>query len=134
MRCAGILPGAVIQGDDRNLVSTAVLTLREDNSRLFDDMGSRWTTRGVTDLDYTPLRAAADNAKRQSFHARCAASAATRPPVVQDVAPRWQAGLFLFSRTITGCGQHYAPFLLSRFWAPGSSLAAIAPRRAGLGV
>ena len=106
--------------NDRNLVSTTVLTRREGQRFAFSTTTGfvRWTTRGVTDLDYTPLPLVTrDNAEEDSQFTQEVrlASAANAPARLSDnVALRWQAGLFLFTQNYDQDAVNtYAPFLLS---------------------
>jgi iron complex outermembrane receptor protein len=108
--------------NDRDIVSTTVLARREGQRFAFSSTTGfvRWTTRGVTDLDYTPLPLITrDNAEEdaqftQEFRL---ASAANAPARLSDAAVlKWQAGLFLFTQNYDQDAVNtYAPFLLSPF-------------------
>ena len=108
--------------NDRNIVSTTVLARREGPRFAFSTTTGfvRWTTRGVTDLDYTPSPLVTrDNAEedRQFTQEIRLASAANAPARLSDAAVlKWQAGLFLFTQNYDQDAVNtYAPFLLSPF-------------------
>jgi iron complex outermembrane receptor protein len=106
--------------NDRNIVSTTVLTRREGPRFAFSSTTGfvRWTTRGVTDLDYTPLPLVTrDNAEEDSQFTQeiRVASAANAPATLFGAtALKWQAGLFLFTQNYEqDAVNSFAPFLLS---------------------
>ena len=107
--------------NDRNIVSTTVLARREGPRFAFSTTTGfvRWTTRGVTDLDYTPLPLVTrDNAEEDTQFTQeiRLASAANAPARLSDAAVlRWQAGLFFFTQNYDQDAVNtYAPFLLRR--------------------
>ena len=107
--------------NDRDILSTTVLTRREGQRYAFSTTTGfvRWTTRGVTDLDYTPLSLVTrDNAEEDTQFTQeiRLASAANAPARLSGVAAlRWQTGLFVFTQNYEQDAINtFAPFLLSR--------------------
>jgi iron complex outermembrane recepter protein len=90
--------------NDRNIVSTTALARREGQRFAFSTTTGfvRWTTRAVTDLDYTPAPLITrDNAEEDTQFTQEVriASAANAPARLSGAAVlRWQAGLFLFTQ------------------------------------
>ncbi len=108
--------------NDRNIVSTTVLARREGQRFAFSTTTGfvRWTTRGVTDLDYTPLPLVTrDNAEEDTQFTQeiRLASAANAPARLSDaVVLKWQVGFFLFTQNYDQDAVNtFAPFLLSPF-------------------
>jgi iron complex outermembrane receptor protein len=106
--------------NDRDIVSTTVIARREGPRFAFSTTTGfvRWTTRGVTDLDYTPLPLLTrDNAEEDSQFTQevRVASAANAPAALFGAtALKWQAGLFLFTQDYEqDAVNSFAPFLLS---------------------
>jgi iron complex outermembrane receptor protein len=129
--------------NDRNVVSTAVLTRRDGQRFTFASTTGlvRWTTRGVTDLDYTPLPLVTrdnDEEDTQFTQEFRLASAAGAPIELTDAATlKWQTGVFFFTQNYDQDAVNtFAPFVLSPF--AGFSVSQHSPRSAlddtGVGV
>ncbi len=108
--------------NDRNIVSTTVLARREGQRFAFSTNTGfvRWKTRGVTDLDYTPLPLVTrDNAEEDAQFTQEVrlASAANAPARLSGRATmRWQTGVFFFTQNYDqDAVNSFAPFLLSPF-------------------
>jgi iron complex outermembrane receptor protein len=106
--------------NDRDIVSTTVIARREGPRFAFSTTTGfvRWTTRGVTDLDYTPLPLLTrDNAEEDSQFTQevRVASAANAPAALFGAtALKWQAGLFLFTQDYEqDAVNSFSPFLLA---------------------
>lgn len=108
--------------NDRDIVSTTVLTRREGQRFSFSTTTGfvRWKTRGVTDLDYTPVALLTrDNAEEDAQFTQevRVASAANAPAKLSDMAAlRWQAGVFFFTQNYDQDAVNaFAPYLVSEF-------------------
>ena len=108
--------------NDRNILSTTVLARREGPRFAFSSTTGfvSWTTRGVTDLDYTQVPLVTrDNAEedRQFTQEIRVASAANAPATLSGATVlKWQAGLFVFTQDYEQeAVNSFAPFLLSPF-------------------
>jgi iron complex outermembrane receptor protein len=106
--------------NDRDIVSSTVQARREGQRFTFSSTTGfvRWTTRGVTDLDYTPLSLITrDNTEKDAQFTQeiRLASAASAPARLSGAAVlKWQAGLFLFTQNYDQDAVNtYAPFLIS---------------------
>ncbi len=105
---------------NRDVVSTTVLTRREGSRvALATTTGVvRWTTRDLTDLDYTPLPLLTrDNREEDAQFTQEVriASAANAPTRLGDAAVlRWQSGVFFFTQNYEqDAVNHFSPYVLS---------------------
>jgi iron complex outermembrane receptor protein len=105
---------------NRDVVSTTVLTRREGGRVAFSTTTGfvRWTTRDLTDLDYTPLPLLTrDNQEKSAQFTQEVrlASAANAPTRLGDAAVlRWQSGVFFFTQDYEqDAVNNFSPYVLS---------------------
>jgi iron complex outermembrane recepter protein len=104
----------------RDILNTTVLARREGaRVSLTSTTGFvKWTTDDSTDLDYTPLplvtRSNTEDAFQFTQEVRVASAANAPVSLADDVALRWQGGVFLFTQAYDQLAVNsFAPFLVS---------------------
>lgn len=105
----------------RDIVNTTVLARREGGRITFSTTTGfvRWKTDDATDLDYSPLPLVTRENSEEAFQftqeVRVASAANAPPRLLSDnVALRWQGGVFLFTQDYEqDAVNQFAPFLIS---------------------
>jgi len=107
---------------ERDVMSTTVLARRAGARVVLSSTTGfvRWTTRDVTDLDYTPLPLVTRDNAEEDFHftqeIRLASADQAALRLSDRAALKWQGGVFLFTQNYEQeAVNSFAPFLLSPF-------------------
>ena len=107
---------------DRDVMSTTVLVRREGPRLTLSSTTGfvNWQTEDLTDLDYSPLplitRQNAEEAMQFTQEVRLASAAKAPVRLSEDVALRWQSGVFFFTQNYDQLAVNsFSPFVLSPF-------------------
>ena len=107
---------------DRDVMSTTVLVRREGQRLTLSSTTGfvNWQTEDLTDLDYSPLplitRQNAEEAMQFTQEVRLASAAKAPVRLSEDVALRWQSGVFFFTQNYDQLAVNsFSPFVLSPF-------------------
>jgi len=107
---------------DRDVMSTTVLVRREGQRLTLSSTTGfvNWQTEDLTDLDYSPLplitRQNAEEAMQFTQEIRLASAAKAPVRLSEDVALRWQSGVFFFTQNYDQLAVNsFSPFVLSPF-------------------
>ena len=105
---------------NRDVLSSTVQTRYEGSRFAFGTTTGLvyWTTRDVTDLDYRPIplitRDNTENDLQFSQEVRFASAAGSPPRIFDNVALKWQTGVFFFTQNYEQDAiNRFAPFVLS---------------------